>query len=635
MNSNLLNKNALYGANTTKRRQIDQTPAEQKGTQTPTQATTMQPWYRYYLSLNGSPAAKTDWQTAEQKVQATAAALNVPQTTPAADPGKTTTDAQAGAATENGYYEWLMKHGLSEMSGAGMSYADYLKRTGTDTGRDYQKTVRQAETDFAKARATYGASGETLARNGMNASGYADYITGAGYAAMQGAKVAAADTKALADSRNAASYYDYLTGVQSQATSYNNSLKQSYADYVLGVEAEAKAANRELGTYINSLASDGADAATIRARAEAYAKANGYTLPDNIDDIISSSTAAYSTTTPAEQTAAETTEQVNIQEIINSGVSADLTGAQIRQQLEQAGYSSAAIEREMANYTARYNMTLSQQLARAETLEDIKSNKALDLAVSEGNLTAEQAKALKAGAAQKRLEIINKYFDLAATDEEMTQGIDAARLLYADGDLSDDEYGSLIARVGRDSVEAVVERSQKGYTGDDKISEPVVELLDQYNAVANNRKYYKDVGVQAIQKEIGDSITVSAVSPNIDDSNTITLFVDISSNDNQTQEKITAVTAYNPIPFQKTVQLKQVKQAAKAANEQGATGLVVYNDKLMYFDGRGMYIIDKISNSGAGSKENAEALMNILRSKATVISEVSGAASGAIKGGAQ
>ena len=53
MNSNLLNKNALYGANTTKRRQIDQTPAEQKGTQTPTQVTTMQPWYRYYLSLNG------------------------------------------------------------------------------------------------------------------------------------------------------------------------------------------------------------------------------------------------------------------------------------------------------------------------------------------------------------------------------------------------------------------------------------------------------------------------------------------------------------------------------------------------------------------------------------------------------
>lgn len=635
MNSNLLNKNALYGANTTKRRQIYQTPAEPKVTQTPTQTTTMQPWYRYYLSLNGSPAAKTDWQTAEQKVQAAAAALKVPQTTPAAESGKTTTDAQVGAATENGYYEWLMKHGLSEMSGAGMSYADYLKRTGTDTDRDYQKTVRQAETDYAKARATYGAAGETLARNGMNASGYADYITGAGYAAMQGAKVAAADTKALADSRNAASYYDYLTGVQSQATSYNNSLKQSYADYVLNTEAEAKAADRELGTYINSLASDGADAATIRARAEAYAKANGYTLPDNIDDIISSSTAAYSTTTPVEQTAAETTEQANIQEIINSGVSADLTGAQIRQQLEQAGYSSAAIEREMANYTARYNMTLSQQLARAETLEDIKSNKELDLAVSEGDLTAEQAQALKAGAAQKRLEIINKYLDLAATDEETTQAIYMARLLYAEGDLSDDEYGSLLARVGRDSVEAVVERSQKDYNGDDKISEPVVELLDQYNAVANNRKYYKDVGVQAIQKEIGDSITVSAVSPNIDDSNTITLFVDISSNDNQTQEKITAVTAYNPIPFQKTVQLKQVKQAAKAANEQGVTGLVIYNDKLMYFDGRGMYIIDKISNSGAGSKENAEALMNILRAKATVISEVSGATSGAIKGGAQ
>lgn len=623
MNSNLLNKNALYGANTTKRRQIDQTPAEQKGTQTPTQVTTMQPWYRYYLSLNGSPAAKTDWQTAEQKVQAAAAALNVPQTTPAADPGKTTTDAQAGAATENGYYEWLMKHGLSEMSGAGMSYADYLKRTGTDTGRDYQKTVRQAETDFAKARATYGASGETLARNGMNASGYADYITGAGYAAMQGAKVAAADTKALADSRNAASYYDYLTGVQSQATSYNNSLKQSYADYVLGVEAEAKAANRELGTYINSLASDGADAATIRARAEAYAKANGYTLPDNIDDIISSSTAAYSTTTPAEQTAAETTEQVNIQEIINSGVSADLTGAQIRQQLEQAGYSSAAIEREMANYTARYNMTLSQQLARAETLEDIKSNKELDLAVSEGDLTAEQAQALKAGAAQKRLEIINKYFDLAATDEEMTQGIDAARLLYAEGDLSDDEYGSLIARVGRDSVEAVVERSQKGYTGDDKISEPVVELLDQYNAVANNRKYYKDVGVQAIQKEIEDSMTLEIAPGRI---GTPTMQIKVESGDSTVSEEI-AIQA-NVTPFGK--ELNEVK---KSAESEGVSGLVSYGDKLYFIDGSTVYSIKSIISRTVGGSKNAEALMNILRAKATVISEVSGAASGAIKGG--
>ena len=100
----------------------------------------------------------------------------------------------------------------------GMSYTEWLTKGGMNgmAQKQYDAAVRAAETDYAKSRALYGQNAETLGRAGLTGSGYSDYLTGAGFSAMQGAKVAAADTKALTEAQQRLSYADYLAGVDAQ-----------------------------------------------------------------------------------------------------------------------------------------------------------------------------------------------------------------------------------------------------------------------------------------------------------------------------------------------------------------------------------------------------------------------------------
>ena len=634
MKSNLLNKNALYGAgsrpkpltvSSSLRKQTQKQNSTAQATTTDKTAAsattsegTLQPWQRYYMALNSSGvqrAPTTGTRAMGENIEAAVGALNQPQTP------QTPQTSTGGEQSPNEYYDWLTRLGLSEMGSGAMSYADYLTRTGTDTNRDYQAAVRQAETDYAKARATYGSTGESLARSGMSASGYADYITGAGYAAMQGAKVAAADTKALADAQNAASYADYLAAQEATAASYNNSLRQSYADYVLNQDAAAKAASQEIGTYVTSLAANGTDTATIRARAEAYAKSMGYTLPDNLDDIISSSVTAYGTKTSSEQAAETAQTRANIQEVISAGIENNLTGAQIRQQLEQAGYSADAINREMSDYSERYSTAVTQAIGRASSLDEVYANSDIDRMVSEGELTQEQAAAAKQAAEAKRAEFINKWLDYSGTDDETKQGIDAARSLYASGDLTDAQYGDIMGRIGRESVESVIDKSKKSYTGDDKVTEPVTELLTQYNAVGDNKKYYNEVGVEAIQKEIADSIKVGEASNAADGKIKIKLGV----GDSDVYENVRLLTDMRP---------KAVKEAAKLSGlmSNKSKGLYKYGGNIYYYNGKTVVPVVGVEKSGVGSEENVTVLMEILFSKAAPAA-VAGIVSGKNKGG--
>lgn len=100
----------------------------------------------------------------------------------------------------------------------GMTYTEWLTKGGMNgqAQKEYDAAVRAAETDYAKTLALYGQNAETLGRAGLTGSGYTDYLTGAGFSAMQGAKVAAADTKALTEAQQRLSYADYLAGVDAQ-----------------------------------------------------------------------------------------------------------------------------------------------------------------------------------------------------------------------------------------------------------------------------------------------------------------------------------------------------------------------------------------------------------------------------------
>lgn len=676
-------------------------------------ATTTTPWLKYYRQLNSSGSAETaaspyadyltrtgtapeanKWQlgglsqhgSASKSVKNTLSdisALNSYASSKgnAADVETPATNETATAEKQPlSYADYLEKYGMTEATGATMSYADYLARTGTDTEKDYQRTVRQAETDYAKARAGYGSTGETLARAGMNASGYSDYITGAGFAAMQNAKVAAADTKALADATNAASYADYVEGKEAEAASYNNSLRQSYASYLMNEEAEQKAAdqaleaeqktaNQTLGSYVNSLAADGADAATIRARARAYATAMGYSLPDNLEDMITSSLEAYATTTPVEQasvksamkeivaaglenslTAAQirqqlsdagysaadidevmadysstidTTAKAAALEVVNSGVENQLSGQQIAQQLKQAGYSEEVIESVMADYHDRTELALAQNIARASILSELYpedgfaySNKNIDTWVSEGEISEAQGAALKATLAEKRISALNSELDNSTTDEEVITTINNIVTLNRAGDITDDDVRSLMSRIGSESVQAVIDKSQKSYRGEDKIGEPVVELLDQYNDVGENESYYTKVGAEAIQGEIAESINVAPTrmaATQIAGSGTRTYMLSIQVSGD------TGVAA------------EDVEIRGEILKTELDDGLYVWSGYPCLVQGGRLYRIAKVQSISVGSKQNADTLMEILKSKATSL-DINGANSRVTEG---
>lgn len=695
--------------------------------------TTTTPWLKYYRQLNsdGSAEATTSpyagylartgtepeankWQrgglsqhgttsTAVKNTLNDIKALNsyVGSKGTATDNETSAVDETAAGATTKqplSYADYLEKYGMTEATGATMSYADYLARTGTDTEKDYQRAVRQAETDYAKARAGYGSTGETLARAGMNASGYSDYITGAGFAAMQNAKVAAADTKALADATNAASYADYVEGKEAEAASYNNSLRQSYASYLMNEEAEQKAAdqaleaeqktaNQTLGSYVNSLAADGADAATIRARAQAYATAMGYSLPDNLEDMITSSLAAYATTTPAEQasvksamkeivaaglesslTAAQIRQQLSdagysaadiedvmsdysstidatakaaALEVVNSGVENQLSGQQITQQLKQAGYSEEVIESVMTDYHDRTELALAQNIARASTLSELYpedgfaySNKNIDTWVAEGEISEAQGAALKATLAEKRISALNSELDNSTTDEEVITTINNIVTLNRAGDITDDDVRSLMSRIGSESVQAVINKSQKSYRGEDKIGEPVVELLDQYNDVGENESYYTKVGAEAIQGTIAESISVGEVKHTENE-----FYVDIQVDNGPAGQNTTETIEFSGTK-NKSGKLPNHADSNYVYSHSTEDGLYTYGGTLYVRQGNVLYTIHGISHWSIGSKQNADTLMEILKSKATSLdingtnSRVTeGAVTGALGGG--
>lgn len=145
----------------------------------------------------------------------------------------------------------------------GMSYTEWLTKGGMNgqAQKEYDAAVRAAETDYAKTLALYGQNAETLGRAGLTGSGYSDYLTGAGFSAMQGAKVAAADTKALTEAQQRLSYADYLAGVDAQNAQL--AAQENAKQEALAAEQEATAAS--IKSTIDQMVQSGMDDKSIMA----------------------------------------------------------------------------------------------------------------------------------------------------------------------------------------------------------------------------------------------------------------------------------------------------------------------------------------------------------------------------------
>ena len=91
------------------------------------------------------------------------------------------------------------------------SYADWIISHGGSPEKIYADSMREIAADYAVARSQHGANAEGLARLGLSASGYSDYINGKAYSEMQKSKSDARALYAKAASDNAASYKEYLS----------------------------------------------------------------------------------------------------------------------------------------------------------------------------------------------------------------------------------------------------------------------------------------------------------------------------------------------------------------------------------------------------------------------------------------
>lgn len=229
------------------------------------------------------------------------------------------------------------------------SFEDYLYVTGQTPGDSQtvrDKTVAQANADYEKAKATYGQTGEQLARSGLTNTGYSDAITNAAYAAKQGAIAQANATKAATDTSNRIGYAQYLQVYDAQ--------QQEKMLTVLEYTTQAGMSEEQ---------------------AKAYAKAVGF--DDTIAESIGKAQAAYTS-------AASGAGSQKATDLYNSLVSQDgftydpATNGSLRQQLLNSGYDSSTVDDVMSrlesNYSAQqedmYNLFL-KSLTDSNTFEQI------------------------------------------------------------------------------------------------------------------------------------------------------------------------------------------------------------------------------------------------------------------------
>ena len=102
-------------------------------------------------------------------------------------------ETKGTGGTETGYSVWAdvetETEPKTETASADDSFAKWL-----EADPAYQAALKQAQGDYDRALATYGAQGEALARSGLVGSGYSQWADAQAYAQMQNAKQNAFDT---------------------------------------------------------------------------------------------------------------------------------------------------------------------------------------------------------------------------------------------------------------------------------------------------------------------------------------------------------------------------------------------------------------------------------------------------------
>lgn len=121
------------------------------------------------------------------------------------------------------------------MAGAGQNqYAAALEAA----QNEHERAINDANNAYALRRATYGAQGESLGRNGLAMSGYSDYADQVAYATNRG-EIAAAGANRYAEEENARNAYaDYMAGAELQRDQAITNAGISYAENMMALQEQ-------------------------------------------------------------------------------------------------------------------------------------------------------------------------------------------------------------------------------------------------------------------------------------------------------------------------------------------------------------------------------------------------------------
>lgn len=413
-------------------------------------------------------------------------------------------DSGSGTGDKSQYERWLEQYGQLAQLIPAQSYGDWLMAGGMAGAaqKAYNDAVRAAETDYEKSKAMYGANAEALGRAGLTGSGYGDYLTGAGFSGMQGAKVAAADTKALTEAKQRSDYASYLMGVQqtnaqlqAQADAAN---RQSYAQYLtLGGEARG---------VIDSMMQSGQDDAAIKAYIQQH---YGNQFDSQLDGWIAGAH-TYNDAIIAETNAAKTeaeTEDANALALERAQkASKDLTalyangvtGEAARLQLINSGYTESEAGKAITDYqNVQFAQIKSNLELKGITLDQIPTADAIANSVAMGQISETQAQQLRSLAQTKREGLLDKEYD-NLTNEDAPDFINQVHSLYKSGDLPREKYAEYVGNLVAENVASIAD--------DKSAKEPAVEVAAIINDIKNSDAY-NDIE-DALLKKIADAVDV-------------------------------------------------------------------------------------------------------------------------------
>lgn len=121
------------------------------------------------------------------------------------------------------------------MAGAGQNqYAAALEAA----QNEHERAINDANNAYALRRATYGAQGESLGRNGLAMSGYSDYADQVAYATNRGEIAAAGANRYAAEENARNAYADYMAGAELQRDQAIANAGISYAENMAALQEQ-------------------------------------------------------------------------------------------------------------------------------------------------------------------------------------------------------------------------------------------------------------------------------------------------------------------------------------------------------------------------------------------------------------